>query len=243
MNPRVRPLAILLSVAALLSTWSCSTGFDRAEMQDVIRQTVTLPASHTDPTVTTRPPALPRPFRLGVFFSHRDFPTRQAITPADWRSQDHDALLRVLTPLQGQHLLQDILVIAHSSVETPSVADIRKAAARYGADVLLVVTGAGSVDRHHTWSALLYPTIIGAYWASGTVSDALFLIDGSLWDVRSGVPYGSHRAEGLASQSGPAASLDDRNVLAEAKASALRILGTQLTEWVRRTTADAAGVR
>lgn len=225
-----RPLSLLLPLALVtLSACAGSKGFDRTEMHEVLRQTVNLPQQQTAPGATERPvPALAVPFRLGVFFARREFPTRRAIQRVEWLSRDKEALLRSLVPLQDQHILRESIIIADSSVQHASLTEIRKAAARYDAEVLMIVTGVGSVDRYNNGYAALYPTIIGAYLAPGTVSDALFLIEGSLWDVRSGVGYGTEGAEGTATKVGPATSLEDQAVLDEAKAAALRNFGERL---------------
>ena len=225
-----RPRSLLLPLALVtLSACAGSKGFDRAEMREVLRQTVNLSQQQSAPGVTERPgPALAVPFRLGIFFARREFPTRRAIQRVEWLSRDKEALLRSLVPLQDQQILRESIVIADSSVQHASLTEIRKAAARYGADVLMIVTGVGSVDRYNNGYAALYPTIIGAYLAPGTVSEALFLIEGSLWDVRSGVGYGTEGAEGTATKAGPATSLEDQEVLAEAKAAALRNFGERL---------------
>lgn len=227
--------AVLLPLTLLLlSAWSCSTGFDRAEMREVMRRTVTLPEMPAGTPETKPAASIPAPFRLALFFAHREFPARQAITPADWLSQDREALLRALADLQHQSVLRDTLVLAPSSVQEPTLAGIRNAAARYGADAVVIVTGSGSVDRSNNGYALLYPTILGAYLAPGTVSNALFLIDGSLWDVRTGWFYGTVAAEGHARLAGPAMSVEDREALMQAKRAALESFGTRLVEQMRR---------
>jgi len=40
----------------------------------------------------------------------------------------------------------------------------------------VVITGVGAVDRYNNGYATLYPTILGAYLAPGTISDALFMV-------------------------------------------------------------------
>ena len=224
-----RTLSLLLPLALItLSACAGSKGFDRGEMQEVMRQTVNLTQQQASAGVTEPAPTISAPFRLGLFFTHKDFPTRRAIVRAEWVSRDKDGLLRALAPLQDQHLLSHTIVIADSTVQLSNLTEIRKAAARYDVDVIMIVTGVGAVDRYNNWYASLYPTIIGAYLAPGTVSDALFLIEGSLWDVRSGVGYGTQKAEGTATKVGPATSLEDQEVLDEAKAAALEALGRKL---------------
>ena len=235
---RPTPLSAL-ALLMLLTLPACAShsAFNRTEIQDVIRQTVTVNLTQppTVPGVAEQPiPSVAAPFRLGVFFTRQEFPTRETIRPVEWLSQDKDALLRALAPLQDQHILRESLILADSAVPHVSLADIRKAAARYGADVIMIVTGAGAVDRYNNGYALLYPTILGAYLAPGTVSEALVLIDGSLWDVRSGLAYGIVSAEGQSRLVGPAMAIEDQAAFMQGKNLALDTLNTRLVEQLRR---------
>lgn len=226
---------LLLSLLILTTLPACAShpAFDRPEMQDVMRQTVILSGSQAAPGEPEAAPAIPPPFRLGLFFARKEFPTRQAIKPVEWLSQDKDALLRALAPLQHQHILRDSLVIADSAVPQSSLTEIRKAAARYGADMVVIITGAGAVERSNNGYAALYPTILGAYLAPGTVSEALVLIEGSLWDVRSGFSYGTVTAEEQSRLVGPAMVIEDRTALMQGKDLALDTLSTRLVERLR----------
>jgi hypothetical protein len=61
---------------------------------------------------------------------------------------------------------------------------------------LLVIDGASAVERYNNGHAAWYATGIGAYFAHGTESHALFMMEGTLWDVRTGYLYGTQTAEG-----------------------------------------------
>ena len=232
----IRPRSLFLPFALLtLSACAGQAEFNRTEIQDVIRQTVHLTPPPTAPgTAEQSRPAVTAPFRLGLFFTRQEFPTRQTIRPIEWLSRDKEAVLLALAPLQDQHILRESLIIADSAAPHLSLAEIRKAAARYGADMIMIVTGAGAVDRSNNGYALLYPTILGAYLAPGTVSEALVLIEGSLWDVRSGLAYDTVSAEGQSRLVGPAMILEDRTALIQGKDLALNTLSTRLIERLRR---------
>ena len=78
-----------------------------------------------------------------------------------------------------------------------------------------------------------YATGIGAYFAHGTESHALFMMEGTLWDVRTGYLYGTQTAEGETTLVGPAPSLEDRTAVAEAKDVALERFSKELAEMLR----------
>lgn len=226
----IRLASLLLPVALMtLSACASSKGFDRAEMQNVMRQTVNLSAPPAATGVTVPAAIISAPFRLGLLFTQMEFPTRETIRLIEWLSLDRDLLIRALAPLRDQHILSDVIEIANPAMQNPGLQEIRKAAARYGADMIAVITGVGAVDRYNNGYATLYPTILGAYLAPGTISDTLFMVEGSLWDVRSGSSYGTQETEGSATHVGPAIMIDDRDAVAEAKTAALEEYARKLS--------------
>lgn len=226
----IRLASLLLPVALMtLSACASSKGFDRSEMQNVMRQTVNLSAPQAAAGGTVPAPIISAPFRLGLLFTQMEFPTREGIRLVEWLSGDRDLLIRALAPLRDQHLLSDVIEIANPAMQNPGLAEIRKTAARYGADMIVVITGVGAVDRYNNSYATLYPTILGAYLAPGTISDALFMVEGRLWDVRSGFAYGTQGTEGRSTRVGPAIMIDDRDAIAEAKTAALEEYGRKLS--------------
>ncbi len=76
-------------------------------------------------------------------------------------------------------------------------------------------------------------TIIGAYLAPGTISDALFVIDGRLWDVPADVVGDRETAEGTAQQVGTAVMVEDAEVLRAAKRRAIDAFGVMVAERLR----------
>jgi len=125
--------------------------------------------------------------------------------------------------------------IPRSSLKGFQLTQLRDSAARYGADLLLVLDGAGAVDRYNNYKGgLLYWTILGAYLADGTHSDAICLVRGSLWDVKSGSFLFEAEAQGRAHTVGPAALLDDAGAVEQAKTKALEDLERQVTDRLRQ---------
>lgn len=178
--------------------------------------------------------APPTRFRLALYFVRRDFPTHRGIHKAEWLGTDRDALRRRLMPLRDDGVLQEVFVLEDSTIHSPDIGRIRRAAARYGADAVLIVDGAGAVERSNNAKAWLYATVIGAYLASGTECDALFLVQGSLWDVRQDRLFLNQEAEGKARQIGPALLLEDRAVLRQAQTAALETLASRMADALRR---------
>ncbi|GMV49838.1 hypothetical protein FBQ96_11025 [Nitrospirales bacterium NOB] len=230
-----RSLVALACLCLLLLTLSACGG--RGLNRQLLQQ-----AFHDHPDVVTNQdiaatlalqPQLTTPYRLAVYFKPREFPTTPSLRRADWVSADADRLIRALAPVTEEGIVRESFVLADSTVQGTTFRDLRLAAARYHADALLVIDGASAVERYNNGHAAWYATGVGLYLAHGTESHALFMMEGTLWDVRTGYLYGTQTAEGETTLIGPAPSLEDRDAIAEAKDVALERFGREVAEMVR----------
>jgi rhombotail lipoprotein len=226
-----------------LSACSMSQGFDRPGIQDTLQQRLNLTGGGNTASRTETRPARVEPFRLGVYFVRTEFPTRESVQTVEWLSAEKDSLIQRLMPLREDRVIREIVTLAESTALTLTRQELRQAAIRYGIDVLLLVDGIGAVDRHNNAYSLLYPTILGAYLAPGTVSDALFVIDGRLWDVPADVVGDRETAEGTAQEVGTAVMVEDADVLRAAKRRAIDAFGAVIAERLRSFTGGQAGTR
>lgn len=216
-----------------LAACSTSKGLDRAAIQEALRDRRAV-AAEVEPASTAGHQAAPiPPFRLGLYFVRTQFPTRQYLRTIEWLSQDKEALVNSLSPLRDAHVVQEIVPLADSASLTPSRQELRQAAMRYGIDVLAVVDGIGAVDRYNNAYAFLYPTLLGAYMAPGTVIDALFIIDGLLWDLRNDRILDRPTAEGEGHRVGAVIMIEDTEALKEAQGRAIERFGESLVSRLR----------
>jgi rhombotail lipoprotein len=183
---------------------------------------------------STEKPAVPVPFRLASYFVQRDFPAHRTIQKAEWVSADKEVLEKRLAPLRSEGIVTDSFLLVDTTIQGNDARKIRQAAARYGADVVLIVDGVAAVDRFNNGYASLYPTLIGAYFAPGTESQALFMIEGAVWDVRTERLYATRATEGQANTVGTAIAVEDRQVLDRAKKVALDEFGKRMADELRR---------
>lgn len=222
---------------------ACTTGleFDRAGMQDALHQRLALAGERETRSQTESPPPFAGPFRLGVYFVQTEFPTRQSMQSVEWRGADKDGLVQRLSPLRDDRIVREVVILAEPTVRTLTRQELRQASVRYGIDVLLLVAGVGAVDRQNNAYALLYPTLIGAYLAPGTVIDALCMLDGVLWDLRTDTMLDRQTAEGQAQRTGAVVMVDDTDVLREAKHRAIEAFGARLVEHLRSLRHEQSG--
>ncbi len=217
----------LLACSLLLLCAGCasSRGLDRATVEDVLAQEDRRFVG--DVSISQAPsPRIKIPFRLGVYFRPSGYMHRRF----EWTDEDRELLASWGEQLRQSGVLADFTFVTNSSIKGNGLREVSAAARRYGADALLVVDGAAAVDRYNNYkAALLYWTILGAYVADGTHSNALVLAQGSLWDAKEERQLAEERAEGSARQVGPAAFVDDVATITDAKKQALSRLLDQLT--------------
>jgi len=216
----------------LLTGCASSQGFDRTALIEVLQVGL-------NPITDNRPlgnqdAGLSLPLRLGVFFKNHEFPNGQSIRKVEWLTVDREQLLRELAPLRDGHILRDTFVLMDATLRGEDIPGIRRTAARYGADLVLVVDGAAAVDRHNNRYAWLYPTVIGAYLAPGTESDALVMVTGSLWAAHSEWRAPIQTAEGVSKLVGSAVLVDDTAALQEAKKHAIQSLCKRVADQLQR---------
>lgn len=223
--------AILLLTVLLLTGCANSQGFDRTAMGERLHLVPTAtPETQPRSDASTHPSP---PFRLGVFFAKHDVPDTPSIRKVEWFSADRDDLLRKLTPLQDEHLLADTFVLTDVRLHGDAIKEIRQAGARFGADMILIVDGVASIDRYNNRFAWLYPTIIGAYLAPGTESDALVMATAHLFAVGSDWHTLIQTAEGHSKVKAAVAFVEDAVALHKAKQGAIHLLAEHISERLR----------
>ncbi len=182
-------------------------------------------------TSAVSPPTRQGPPKLGLYvmptgFLHHEF---------EWTDADRESLLAWTNELQRDHLISGASFIHIASMKGNQLVQLRESAIRQGLDLLLIVDGAATVDRYNNYKGLLlYWTILGAYFADGTHSDALCLVRAAFWDVRGEAKLAQEEAQGSSKIVGPATRVDDRDGVTAARRQALTSLMNRLREYFAR---------
>jgi hypothetical protein len=217
---RFMPLLLIGAIAGCASSQGLHPNQLRAILQqEELRFVGPLPATgnSTKPT----PPA------LGLYvkptgFLHREF---------EWTDRDRETILAWSKALRLGSGGKSLGFVPLASLKGNTLTELRASAARYGADWLLIFDGAAAVDRYNNYKAsLLYWTILGAYVADGTHSDALCLVKATLWDVKTGAQLFEQEAEGTTKKVGPAVYVDDGEEIERARKVALETLLHRLAD-------------
>jgi hypothetical protein len=220
-------LAALCVLAVLLGACATSRGFDRGAMK-ASASAAQVSDEAIAQALTVRP-QLPPKYKLAVYF----VPSGSAwggprTRKWRWTGQDKAELLKIAAPLIDKGINADVFSISESVLEGTDRLAIRLAAARAGADAVLIVDGSADVDRYNNNFGITYALIVTAAFVPGTVADGLFIATASMWDVRNDYLYLSVEAEGMVRKTAPAAFIAEDAITREAKAQAVQELGKQL---------------
>ena len=230
------PRAIIAALLTLVVSGCGSRGFDRQMISEQLRH-APVADEEIRAALAVRPAATP-PLAVGVYFrpvrSRTSSPAWRAPASAwSWRGEDKDVLLA--TDITSSELIASMFPIVDPTVDSDDVKGARLAAARHGADAVMIVTGAADLDAYSNPLSLLYLTIVGLWVVPGTHRDALFAAHATLLDVATGYLYASAEAEGRGTLVRPLLFIDDDEAIARARREALIALRDELVKRIRRT--------
>ena len=229
-------MSLLFSLLPILLLFLAGCANSQGLHLDSLRQTLnneearfvgTLPSPSTaNPSTNQGPP------KLGIYlmptgFLHHEF---------EWTNTDRESLLAWTNELQRDRFISGASFVHIASIKGNQLIQLRESAIRQGLDLLLIVDGAATVDRYNNYKGpLLYWTILGAYFADGTHSDALCLVRAALWDVRGEAKLAQEEAQGSSKIVGPATRVDDRDGVTAARRQALTTLMEKLRDDFAKT--------
>ncbi|NVN90854.1 MAG: hypothetical protein HXX11_09645 [Desulfuromonadales bacterium] len=178
-------------------------------------------------------PRLSLPFKLALYFS-KPVVDRRYGSVWFWRPEDRDKLLSLEPELKKKGVITETVVIGDHMLEGSDNRAVRLAAARAGADAVLIINGVSAVDRFNNALAYSYCLLVTPLVVAGTEADGLFLMNASLWDVRNQYLYLSVDSEGTAKDIKPAVFVNEKRVVLSAKSAARDALVRELASRLAR---------
>ncbi len=206
----------------------CSSGFNRGEMKSALRASNPVFTSSRVEEIAALEPQVRLPFSLAV-----SQPLGSSV--GDWDSEEIAEIKSWSAPLSTAGVASAVNVIPASLVRgecwrshgSCSIEPFREAAARLGADVLLLISETSEIDTYVNPLSILNLTIIGMWIAPAHHRDGLTMMEGVLIDNRNEYLYVTAQAEGEASKVRPFAYINDDDVRRAARLAALETFGRE----------------
>ena len=223
-------ISALVSIACLAGCAS-SRGFNRGSLRESIDQKMIVDNAEIAKALALKA-QLPKPFKIAVQFNE---PTNERFNSTTWRwSEEEKAqLLKLVEPLKASGEVSDIFVMSGDTTTDSSLKGLRLAAARHGADALLIVSGAKAIDTYSNNYAWTYLALVPLLFVPASHNDVLFMARASLWDVRNEFLYMSAESESIQKEKAPLVFLNEKPLLEKAKIEAVAKLSEEISSQVR----------
>lgn len=221
----------IFSVVLIFLLSGCmSKGFKRDEMFAQLNQKTEVTDRDIEEVFKLRP-QLPKPFTLAVYLNiPRTRDSRFNETHWMWTDSEQQMISAAIEPLKQRHIVKDIVFIPPSMVDGGDLKSVRLAAARHGADAVLVVKGIVDVDAFTNNWAYTYVLLAPALFIPGNEARSLFISHASLWDVRNEFLYLTAEGDAESSQTRPGAFIDKEKLVADAQAASVKLLSQKLKD-------------
>jgi hypothetical protein len=131
----------------------------------------------------------------------------------------------------------EVIAIPQNAIEGTDNKAVRLAAARVGANAVLIISGTADIDRYNNALGPLYILLVTGAFIPGTEANGLFMANATMWDVGNEFLYLGVEAEGLEHKTRPAFFIEEEQIIKAAKGKALDALAADIGQ---RLTALAA---
>jgi rhombotail lipoprotein len=212
-----------------------SSGFDRAVLQAHLTEENIQVTDDDIRQIQTLRPQLGFPCRIAVAL-------KGECTSWRWTAKDKQMMEAWATTLRQEGFASEVIFMSSMFMHGESLKDMRAAAAKHGADALLVIQGGAVTDSYLNPAALFNMTIVGGFVVPGSHRDALFLIQAGLVDVSNGFLYASMETEGEGSTLAPTFIIEEKDAIDRAKQEALTRFGSEVLVRMRNLRATYAAI-
>ena len=225
----MKSVQLFLVLFAIIFVGGCSSGLKREELKKQIAITQPAYDNKQIQEAYNKKPNLPKSYRLAIYFK----PPHHDVRGEDWRweAKSRSFLDADLNQLKKRGRISDYFLLLNSVVPDDDLKSLRLAAAKHGADALLIIDGAEQLDRYVNGWGATYFLLLPALFVPGSEVDALFVSNASIWDVKNEYLYMTGEAEATANHRYIAA-FGKRNVelIDEVKDKSLSALKDQIVE-------------
>ena len=233
MTTSFRLFAALCRGAALTLLGACggTTGFQQASMRDAAAGAAAVKPEVNEGEVAAAfalKPQLPRPYRLGVYFRPNPDPSDEP----EWRwDPEHKrAILGLAKALRASGEVADVFAIDPTTAVADDLRAIRVAAARHGADAVLVVSGSNEEKQALNGWAISYAALLPMLFAPGSELEVRFSAHAEMWDVRNEYLYLSAAAEEERHQQRALSWIDSEAAIEQAQKASVKLLAGELAQ-------------
>lgn len=170
-------------------------------------------------------PQLTFPCRIAVYLSPKHY--------GHWTAKDKELVEAWGNTLKKEGIAADVFLMSELFATGTSLKEMRVAAAKHGANALLVIQGGCEVASSFNLAAVFNLTVVGGFVVPASERDALFVLQGGLVDVGNEFLYASIEAEGEGHVMRPTFLIEDRPAMERAKQKALENFGPELLKRLR----------
>lgn len=211
----------------LLLLAGCASGFDRQALTSRMQNESLSIVDPDQVKARQAPPQLKFPCRVAVYLrpDGRD--------GWRWDAKDKAVMESWAKVLRDDGIVSDVFFLPTMLTGKGEPAELRLAAMNSGADALLVVHGAYQVDKYINPAAMFNLTVVGGYLVPGSHRDALFMMEGCLFDPATGFVFAGVEAEGEGRIVRPTFTIEEKDAVVRAKAEALENFGPELLKRMR----------
>jgi rhombotail lipoprotein len=215
----------------------CANGFDRAALQERLNDGSIQITDTAIAEARAVRPQLRIPCRVAVFLKPGNSEWR-------WTHEDRTMLEQWATTLVHEGIASQVFHLPEMLTGKGELPELRLAAAKCGADVLLLIHGAAQTDCYKNPASVFNLTVLGGYVVPGSHCDALFMMEGCLLDVDNGYIYTAAQAEGEGRIIRPSFVIEDADAIARAKTKAIDAFGLEMLQHLRNLAGrtPAAGI-
>ena len=180
------------------------------------------------------------PIKLAIYFSeykYYSYGTHHSSYDWKWTIEDKESILKSITDLDNKNIISDAFILKEVITDIDKVKGIRYAAAKAGADKVLIINGIFDMDFYGNGLGFTYVFLVTAFFVPGTISHGLFMVNATLWDVKEPIQYFSIENEGISKQIRPKALIGKGKLIKKSKTIALENLKNDLIIRLKRLNA------